>query len=148
MSSLIVSGPLKAVVNSSRLALYYLLFAHGVVLWALLTAGFYVVLVGLAVSFFYCLRGWRDQNGLRLLQVQDDNCLFEYGQGAAQLGRLGTRHFISDFLLVVQVQQLHSRRYRYLVLFRDALNAETFRRLRVLLLFPVAGEPSNSRGIK
>lgn len=148
MSSSIVSEPLKAVVKSSRLALYYLLFAHGVALWALLAAGFYVVLVGLIVSFFYYLRVWRNQNGLRLFQMQADNCLFEYGLGVAQQGLLGKRHFISNLLLIIQVRPFQDRRYRYLVIFRDALDVETFRRLRVLLLLPVTDESSSSLGLK
>ncbi|MEH6357541.1 MAG: protein YgfX [Pseudomonadales bacterium] len=143
-----MSEPLKAVVKPSRLALYYLLLAHGVALWALLMAGVYVALIGLVVSFFYYLRVWSTQSGLCLLQVQGDNCQFEYGQGVARQGRLGKRHFISDLLLVVQVRPLQGRRYRYLVIFRDALDVEAFRRLRVLLLFPETDESSSSLGLK
>lgn len=148
MSSLVVSEPLRVVLKPSRLAFCYLLFAHGVALWALLMAGVYVALIGLVVSFFYYLCGWRGQNGLRLLQVQGESCLFEYGQGIAQQGSLGKRHFISEFLLVVQVRPLKGRRYRYLVLFRDALADDVFRRLRVALLFPVTDESSSSLGLK
>jgi hypothetical protein len=148
MSSLIASEPLKVVVKPSRLAFYYLLLAHGVALWALLMAGIYVAVIGLVVSFFYYLRMWRNHSGLRLLQMQGDNCVFEYGLSAAKQGLLGRRHFISDLLLIVQVRPLQGRRYRYLVIFRDALSAEAFRRVRVLLLLPVTDEPSSSLGLK
>jgi len=142
MSSLIVSEPLRVVLKPSRLALYYLLFAHSVVLWALLQAGVYVVITGLVGCLFYYLCLWRRHDGVRLLQVQGENCVFECAQGTVQQGSLGARHFVSDFLLIVQVQQ--PLRHRYLILFRDALDEEAFRRLRVLLLFPEKGVSSNS----
>lgn len=148
MSLLIVSEPLRVVLKPSRLALYYLLIAHGVALWALLQAGVYVVLVGLVVSFFYYLRLWRRHGGVRSFQLQGENCVFECGQNAAQQGRLGQRHFISDFFLIVQVCQRQRYRQRYLVLFRDAMDVELFRRLRVLLLFPESVERSNFRALK
>lgn len=148
MSSLIVSEPLRVALKPSRLALCYLLLAHGVALWALLQAGLYVPFVALVIGLFYYLRGWRTQNSLRLFQLHDERCLFEYGQHNAQHGRLGRRHFISELMLVVQVRPLQGRRYRRFVIFRDALAAEDFRRLRVLLLFPETAAANSSLGLK
>jgi len=121
-----------------------LLIAHGVALWALLQAGIYVMLAVVAASFFYYLRLWRGHDSLRMLHVQGENCRFEYGQGTALQGCLAKRHFVSDFLLIVQVQQPQRRCCRYLVLFRDSLEQDAFRRLRVLLLFPESTVPNNS----
>ena len=145
MLSSIVSEPLRVVVKPSRLALYYLLLAHGLVLWALLQAGVYIALIGLIISFAYYVRQWCQHAGVRLIQVRGENCLLEFAQGASWQGSLGTRHFISEFLLIVQVQQPQRRCCYYLVLFRDALDADAFRCLRVRLLFPESAAPGNSR---
>lgn len=144
MLSSIVSEPLRAVVKPSRLALYYLLLVHGVALWGVLQAGVYIALIGLIISFAYYLRRWHHHVGVRLIQLQGENCLFECAQGASWQGSLGTRHFVSEFLLVVQIQQRQRRCCRYLVLFRDALDAEAFRCLRVRLLFPESAAAGNS----
>lgn len=65
---------------------------------------------------------------------------------AAHSYRLGRRHLVCNFLVIVHLTGSSRLLNRYLVVFSDAVDKETFRRLRVALRFPMAPrtKPDNS----
>lgn len=135
MSSSIVSEPLRAVLKTSRYELYFLTVAHALALWGILLAGVYLLSLAVLVSAAYYLRGWYEHKGAQLLQLQDDYCRLEFAQGISQQYYLGRRHFVSDFLVIVQMRSRHHRfaPSYYLPVFADAMAAESFRQIRVFL---------------
>jgi|GEM_PF-1694848 len=146
MSSSIVCEPLKVVVNASYHELRFLVIAHTIALWAILQTGFYVLLAGLLISVIYYLRRWALHKDVHLLQLHNEYCWLESDQGVRQQYRLGKRHFVSDLLVVVQLQSQHQRfaRSRYLVIFSDAVDAGVLRRLRVVLCLSQRAAPASS----
>lgn len=141
MSSSIVSEPLRVVVKPSRLALYYLLAAHALALWGLLQAGLPGVSLLLLVSLLVYLWRWLRHRDVCGLVLQGDSCVIERGDGESLKLMLGKRHVVTNFLVILQLRNPQRLDHRYLLLFRDALDAEAFRRLRVLLRFPVSATP-------
>jgi hypothetical protein len=146
MLSSIVSEPLRVVVKPSRLAFYYLLLIHGVASFAVWQVGVYSLFIGLIVSLTYYLCD--RHNGIEFFSVQGSSCWLKTAKGSCWHGVLGSRHFVSTFFLVVQIQRPQERGCRYLVLCRDALDNEAFRSLRVLLLLSKSAVERNSLVLK
>ena len=141
MSSSIVSEPLRVAVKPSRLALYYLIAAHALALWGLLQAGLAGVSLLLLVSLFIYLWRWQRHGDVRALLLQGDGCVIERGDGDNLKFTLARRHVVTNFLVILQLRDSQRFNHRYVPLFCDALDAEAFRRLRVLLRFPVSAKP-------
>jgi len=134
MSSSIACEPLRVVLKPSRYELCFLCAAHVLALWGVLQSGFYWLLPILSISGLCYLWRWLQHLGVQLILLQDDLCRLECGQNVSAQYQLGARHFISDFLVVVQLrpQQRFKRAY-YLPIFSDAIDVDVLRRLRVML---------------
>lgn len=146
MSSSTASELLRVVVNPSRLAFIYLLLAHSLAFWAVLQSGFYLLLPVIPLSLFY-YECWRRRYVFSLL-FRGAACSIEQ-KGRAIDYNLGRRHFVCGLLVIVQLQTKACRPCRYLVLFRDAVEPDTFRRLRVYLCFrPSLPKHGSSLGLK
>lgn len=135
MSLLIASEPLRVVVKPSRQAFCYVLVAHSFAFWAVLQAGLYIFLplILLSLLFFWC--NWRQSADL-LFVLRGDECALEC-RGVSHLYLLGKRHLVCNFLVIVELKSPPQLLSRYIVIFGDAVDAETLRRLRVLLRFPL-----------
>jgi len=146
MSLSIACEPLRVVVNPSRQELAFLIAAHGLGLWGILQSGFYVLLVGLVISVVYYLRRWFLHKGVQAVQLHNEYCWLECDQCTRQQYQLGKRHYVSGFLVIVQLRPLHQRfaRSRYLAVFSDAVDTDTLRRLRVLLCLNQRTAPASS----
>lgn len=135
MSSSIASEPLRVVVKPSRQAFSYVLVAHGLAFWAVLQASFYLFLLFLFLSLMFYWRNWSQSGDLSFV-LRGDECTLEH-RGGKHHYRLGTRHLVFNFLVIVALKSPPQRLSRHVVIFSDAVDAETFRRLRVLLRFPL-----------
>lgn len=135
MSSSIASEPLRVVVKPSRQAFSYVLVAHGLAFWAVLHTSFYILLPLLFLSLLSYWRNWRRSADL-LFVLRGDDCVLEC-RGVNHLYLLGKRHLVCNFLVIVELKSPSQLLSRYVVIFSDAVDAETLRRLRVLLRFPL-----------
>ncbi len=123
-----------------------MILAHGFVLWAVVLSGFYFLLPVLAFCIFYYVRCWLKRQGQQLTLLQDDFCWLESPLHSRQHYQLGKRHFICEFLVVVELRRDHRRfaTAHYLPVFSDAVDADTFRRLRVALSLNQRAKPASS----
>ena len=146
MSSSIACAPLKVAVRASRWELYFLILVHALALWGVMLSSFYWSLPVLVVSAGYYFWRWLRFRQLQLTLFHDQFCWLENGPFSRQYFQLGRRHFISEYMVVVELSCLHRKivSARYVVLFCDAVDPEALRQLRVLLCLNQPAKPASS----
>ena len=107
---------------------------------------YYWLVILVVSSLLYSLHRWRLRSVDRVVGLQDDFVWIEYPAKTRQHYKLGRRHFISDYLVIMELKP-DSTPYSvgcYFVIFSDAVNGELLRRLRVRLCLSRRAKPANS----
>lgn len=103
----------------------------------------------LGASFAYCYGNhYRllGKHSVRRLCLKDDHCVLSHADGREIKADLASRHYVSSWLVIVDLKPRASVTSKQLVLFAGAVPAEQLRRLRVRLKFPVSDLAYNCRG--
>jgi hypothetical protein len=93
----------------------------------------------LAVSLFVVLRGKGFAN-VKTLTWKEEEWMLELNDGAQYETYLLPSTYVSAWLVVLNFNKVENQRGRSVTLFRDALDEESFRRLRVRLGVEKTGE--------
>gem|GEM_PF-6986672 len=103
----------------------------------------------LAVSFSYCYKHHYRLAGKRCVRqiwMSDEHCVLYRADGREIKLDVAGRHYVSSWLIVVELGPRVAIIRKRLVLFSDAAPFEQLRRLRVRLRFPVSDSVYNYRG--
>lgn len=103
----------------------------------------------LGASFAYCYANhYRllGKRSVRRLYLTDNHCVLTHADGREIKADLASRHYVSSWLVIVDLKPRASMTRKQLVLFAGAVPAGQLRRLRVRLKFPVSDPAYNCRG--
>lgn len=134
--------PLRVDIGSSRLLVFYLCLLHLAALaslcmlplpgWTLLLA-----LAALGVSgWCYQRRFNRDSTAiLTSIILSDERCRLIYKNGDSRRGVLARRQFVSTYVILLNLRITGSIRSKRVMLWKDALDRDCYRRLKVKLRY-------------
>lgn len=134
--------PLRIDIGRSHWLLCYLYFVHALALMGAMQLSLYpalIVIVCVIASLIYCIYRYcagDQRNAVTALELGAGYGYLVFRDGKWKSINLSGQQFVSNRLIILGYRQRGEAITKHLVLFADGVDANIFRRLKVMLRFP------------